>query len=235
MGRGHRYFGTPIPSALGDNHVEVGLDTINSLCQKTMAVMTEYPFTREQTVPMLFPPDVLDRALAAKELIEPETNTIDYTIAGAVLNLHYVGSYWPPINESAMALQPSAEPLLAFIEQVRAIHLQFEEIKDVLCWLNRNATPGAIRYYFPVASALCPDSPPLKALPHVPSRYTQPIGINDWMQTIKDASACYASTQMLPGTARFRQRERAMWLTFPGEMIRRGPIECHSDSMTYNL
>lgn len=236
MGSRNRTYGDVQPSALGDSHVIAAIEAIDKLCQKTMSVMTEYPFTREQTIPMLFPPDVLDRAHAAKGLIDPISNIVGYSVRDAYLYLDYTGSHWPAIRAGdATELQPNAAPLLAFIKQVRTIHLQFEELKGVLRWLNRNATPGAIRYYFPIASALCPQSPSLKALPHVPSRYTQPAGINDWMQSIKDASACYASAQLLPVAAKPRSRERSMWLTFPGEMIRCGPVEFHADSTTYNL
>jgi len=55
--------GTPIPSALGDGHVESAVSTINGLCQRTVAAMTEYELSRDDTIRALFPPDVLNRAI----------------------------------------------------------------------------------------------------------------------------------------------------------------------------
>jgi hypothetical protein len=244
MGRRNRNFGTPIPSALGDNHVDAAIGTINTLCQRTVQALTEYTPTRDETIRMLLPQEMLDRALAAKELIEPDSLIMEYdTVAPDVsLNLDYRDDnyqktgYYPPINEGGgLVLQAGHEKLLTFIEGVRTIHHQFEELKAVLRWLNRNATPGAIRYYFPTVLALCPDSPPVKDLQHVPSRYHQPAGIGDWMQSIKDASACFASTQMLPGSAVKRPREK-MWLTFSGTIVKRGDIAAFTtDNITYNF
>lgn len=238
MSRNKRHFGTPIPSALGDGHVESAVGTINQLCQRTVAVMTEYTMTRDETVCALFSPDVLHRAMAATDLIEPESHVIRYNLdpigpVNLTINYRDAGAY-PPIKESAMVLQASSDVLVAFIEKVRAIHEQFEELKAVLRWLNRNATPGAIRYYFPTVLALCPQSPPIMALQHVPTRYTQPKDINDWMQCIRDASALYAGAQMLPSTAKRRDRE-SMWLTFTPYEVHRGPIKFQTDQIIYNL
>ena len=237
MRRRNRLFETPIPSALGDNHVTGGIQVISQLCQRAMSVMTEYTMTREETIRALFEPEELDKAVAAKHLISPESPTMSYdTVAkGVSLFINYNKSMYPPINEGGyLVLQGSSVSLTHFIESVRAIHEQFEEIKGVLRWLNRNATPGAIRYYFPTASALCPQSPPLIALPHVPSRYTQPKDINNWMQLIKNAAATYAGTQMLPATAKYRQRD-SMWLTFSPKVVQSEQVLFHTDIMTYNF
>ena len=240
MGRRNRYL--PAPSALGDNHVHDAINTIDLLCERTVNVMTEYSVSRDDTIRMLFEPDVLDRAGAAVGVIDPSTNSEDYKISGCLLHIQYLryhGNYagsapWPTIRSGAMILQDSAAPLLHFIESVRAIYEQFEEIKAVLRWLNLNATPGAIRYYFPTASALCPNSPPLKALLHVPSRYTQPKDINDWMQMIKDAAACYASTQMLPTDSKPKDKT-PMSLTFPQTTLTRGNLTIRADAVTFNI
>jgi hypothetical protein len=240
MSRNKRYFGsTPTPSALGDSHLGTAIDIIDGLCQRTVAVMTEYSVSRDDTIRALFPPDVLERAMAARDLIEPNTHTIGYHIGSISTVFELSIKYWeprhyPPLNASAMVLQPTSAPLLAFIEEVRAIHEQFEELKAVLRWLNRNATPGAIRYYFPAVLALCPNSPPIMALQHVPTRYTQPKDINDWMQSIRDASAVYAGTQMLPSTAKGRDRGD-MWLTFRSRELQRGNVSFVSDSRVYNI
>ena len=240
--RRSNYTATSVPSALGDPPVESACTKINQLCQRTMSVMTEYPHDLDDTVRMLFDPSVLDRACAAKELIEPESHTIPYEIGSPIelsgmlyLNYKAAATNFPPINAEASNLQGHCTPLLEFVSKVRGIHLQFEEIKGVLRWLNRSATAGAIRYYFPAVLSLCPDSPPVRDLQHVPSRYHQPKNIHQWTDAIKDALAVYAGTQMLPASALYRGRDRGMWLTIPSCRVIRGDMEYSTDAITYNL
>lgn len=239
----HRYANVACTtqSALGDIHLANAITTIDRLCQCTVTALTEYPLTRKATIEALFTQDVLDRAVAAKKLIEPESYTIGYDLEepGAVpasteLAINYRDSSYPPINEEAMVFQPASDKLFAFIAKIRAIHEQFEEFKATLRWLNLNATPGAIRFYFPTILALCPNSPPIAALQHVPTRYSNPENIGNWIPSIKDAAACYANTQLLPSTAKKRDRNE-MWLTFRCYSVKRGDAIFPTDSRIYNL
>jgi hypothetical protein len=237
--RRNRFGTAPEPASLGDHHLKEAVATIDRLCQRTVATMTEYSMSRDTTIRALFPQEVLDRAMAARDLIAPDSyimsyDHIDHDVEVSMDYRTGIKSAYPPINESALVLQKDAEVLQQFIHDVRFIHMQFEEIKALLRWLNRKATPGAVRYYFPAASALCPHSPALLALPHVPTRFTQPNDINDWMDIIRNASATYASTQMLPGTAVARKRS-AMWLTFGGAEVERGNVKFIPDRVTYNI
>ena len=101
-----------------------------------------------------------------------------------------------------------------FIEDVAAIHFQFEEVKGVLRWLNRNATPGAIRFYFPSVLKLCPTSLAFADLQHVPARYSNPQHIGSWIEPIKTAAATVAGSALLPTGVEPRPRSK-MRLTFP--------------------
>jgi hypothetical protein len=238
MARRYRSSTPNEPSSLGGSHVENALELISKTCLASAAVQTHYTEGRDRTIAMLFPPEVIDKANAARDIIDPASNVISYEVEEDVqLTINYKEARTPAIQESAMRLQPTATKLLDHIKAVKAIYDRFEEVKAVLEWLNRNATPGAIRYYFPTAMLLCPKSPALLELQHVPSRFSQPLGVTLWIQAMKDASTTWTGSTMLPNDARPQGRD-AMWLTFKGRRVlhpETGETFYYTKPMTFNL
>jgi len=222
-----------LKSAIGDHYVDEAIAGLTRTAAETVAVMTEYPHTREHTLPMLFDADVLERAERARGIIVPNSEVEAYPIMPSVnLCINFKGAKVPTISPTAFRLQPIAGPLLSYAQQVKAIHEQFSEVKAVLKWLNRNATIGAIRYYWPSVLQLCPNSPALKDMQHVPTRYTVPQGISLWTQSLKDAAATVAGSLLLPAEAKARTKN-TMWLTFPQYTVERGGIEFETDTTYY--
>lgn len=207
---------TPTEAAsLGEAHVNSAIIDINRTCQIAMTTMTHYQPSREATVRMLFDDSDLDKLAAVRGLVETGTDIKSYEIdKNITLNIDYDGSTWPAIEPPAMKINPArVQPLLDFVRDASAVYFRFEEVKAVLRWLNRRATPGAARYFFPTVMMLCPDSPALADLKHVPSRYTTPPELSLWTQALKDAATTWASTPMLPNDAVARPRGK-LWLTF---------------------
>lgn len=231
-----RFFGAPAPrSSIGDSHVDAAIKTLTTLSRRSAAAMTSYTHSIEGTVAMLFDPDTIDRARAARGIIEPLGKVVTYPIHSAHLTVDYAGERTPPIMEEKLSLQPSATPLLQFIKDVREIYLKFEEVKAVLRWLNRNATPGAIRFYFPTAMKLCPNAPVWRDLQEVPSRYIEPVGVGDWIQSIKDATATIAASALLPGDVRQREN-RGLRLTFNNRTVQLTDRTTYdTDQVSYNI
>lgn len=242
MGRkGRRQIGVLTPqrnderSSIGDLHVSNAGDALNRTCAATIAEMTSYGRTREQTLPMLFRDDDLDKLKAVRGMVKTSGDTRGYQIQPSVtLFIDYEEALLPAIEAGRLYIQPDrVGPLLTYIAEVKAIHDRFEEVKGVLRYLNRNATPGAIRYYWPAALKLCPNTTAFADLVEVPSRYTIPPKIGDWMQSLKDAAATVTGSLMLPQTATPRTRN-TMWLTFSSARVRL-TLDANylTDQMTY--
>lgn len=227
MGRGRKQIGVLTPqraderASIGDVHVSNAGDALNRTCAATVAEMTHYGRTREQTLPMLFRDDDLDKLKQVRGMVKTASDTRSYQIQPNVtLNIDYEGALVPAIEGARLYMQPNrVGPLLTYIAEVKAIHDRFEEVKAVLRYLNRQATPGAIRYYWPSALKLCPNTTAFADLVEVPSRYTIPPKIGDWMQCLKDAATTVTGSLMLPATAKARTRDK-MWLTFPSTTVR---------------
>lgn len=241
MSRRSRTFdnsGDTVRSSLGDVHVGAAVTAINVLGQRSMALMTEYRHTREATLPMLFSPDTLNKMSQVRDMVRPESYIGTYDIPGTdtLLSINFNEALCPTIAPNMLDLQEhKVGPLIACIQTMQAIHYQFEEIKGVLRWLNRNATLGAIRYNWPTAMKLCPNSP-IKDMEGVPSRYHNPPNIGDWMQMLKDSATTFAGTLLLPDSAVKRNRT-IMWLTFPTKTITNdlNSASYVTDAITYNL
>ena len=224
-------------SSLGDSHVDKALGNINMLQAQSVSLRAKYAQTMAQTLPMFIPDDVLDKAAAAKPFIVPHREQETYPIlSGVMLCCRFEGSPWITVSKDAMRINPARiQPLLTYIAQVKAVHDTFEEVKAVLKWLNRKATPGAIRYYWPTAMKLCPQSPAWSALPEVPTRFSQPAGIGEWLQPMRDAAATMAGAAFIPADTTVPVRGD-MWLTLGATAVHRTPLSSYAtDHRTYNM
>lgn len=223
------------PASIGDNHVDSAGIEINRLMQKAVTVLTEYNPTREKTIEMLFTDSQIARSCNARGLVTPSGYCRSYSIHGATLSIDYNEALCLPIDESAMMMQTNLiPPLLAFIRDVKAIYYQYEEVKACLRWLNRNATAGAVRFYWPTVLKLCPNAPSMAALQGVPSRYAEPHGIGDRLQMLRDTATTMAGAAMLPTDAEVRVRNK-MWLTFQARVVEREGYSFTTDSLTFNI
>lgn len=237
--RGSRNWAPELRSSLGDSHVDEAVKDLSMMCAKTIATMTNYELSREQTLPMLFRDEDLRKAREANHLVDTSSNVKAYDIDHDVqLYVNYRDGNCPALEIGALYLQPQRMgPLINHIAAVRAVHARFEEVKGVLRWLNRNATPGAIRFYWPTALKLCPRSQPMLELQHVPTRYSNPPNLGDWMQALKDTASTVAGAQMLPATA-VPKGKGTMWLTFAQKTVDvdAGNFQHYTtDAMTYHL
>jgi hypothetical protein len=220
-------------SYLGDSVVATACSDLTTLAQTTVAAMTEYQHSRETTLPMLFADDTLAKLKQVRGMVKARDRIKFYPmLLNTRLAIDYEGALVPAIERDCFVVNPDRSgPLLHYIKAVEAIHRQFEEVKAVLRWLNENATPGAIRYYFPAAMTLCPQA--LSA--DVPSRHKTPEGISNWIQPIRDAAATVVSSLLLPSTAVPKARGN-MWLTFdPWTVQVAGGASYATDPVTYNI
>lgn len=237
MGR-RIYYGDKPRASLTDSAVDEAANKINTAGQKAVRVLTEYTPSREKTIEMLFEPSVIHRATQARGIVYPANEIVAYDLApddttAPTLYINYHEARCLPINKDQMKLQLHlCEPLMAFVAQVKAIHDQYEEVKGVLRWFNRNATISAVRYYWPTALQLCPGQ--MREYHDMPSRHNSPPGISDMLQAIRDSAATWASSQMLPVDAEKRPR-KLMWLTFGHHIVHCGAQSYRTGQITYNF
>lgn len=224
-------------SSIGDGYVDEAVAKLNRTCGAAVATMTKYGHSREKTLPMLFRDDDLAKLEAVLGMVDTSSQIELYKIIPDVfLSISYADAKVPTIEPDRLYLQPDRlAPLLSYIAEVKAIHDKFEEVKAVLRWFNRNATPGAIRYYWPTALELCPKAPAFDALQDVPTRYHNPPKVSSWLQPIKDAAATVAGSLLLPGDAHPRIRDK-MWLTFTSVTVHlANEVFYATDQMVYYL
>lgn len=226
-------------ASLGDAHVETAINSLSRTALISATTMASYQPTREKTIDMLFRDDDIAAAKRVRGLVTASGSTRSYDIDTKnriTLNINYEECPVVAMDSCAMSVHSDRiQPLLTFVEEVKAVHDRFEEVKGVLRWMNRNATPGAIRYYWPTAMKLTPKSKVWEDLQQVPSRFTTPENIGDWTQAIKDSAATVASSLLLPADVDPRPRVH-MWLTFSSKKVELSDRASYqTDQMHYNL
>lgn len=227
-------------SSLGDTHVDNAVHQLKKTAELTATVMTSYTPTREKTIAMLFRDDDIAAAERVRGLVTASGSTRSYPInldkQEVDLNINYYEC--PVVALDAAAMCPHSDriqPLLTFIDEVRAVHDRFEELKAVLKWFNRKATAGACRAYWPTAMKLTPKSKAWEDLQGVPSRYSEPPHVGDWLQAIRDSAQTFTQSLMLPTDVDTRPRNH-MWLTFKSRtVVLSDNASYQTDMMTYNL
>ncbi len=189
------------PASIGDTHVVGACSKITSMMQTTANLMVPYSPSREEVLPMLFADDTLVKLKAVRGMVEPTYLWEKYPVATDIeLQIGFRDALVPTIEPEFLCVQPErASPLLNAIEEIRAIYLQYEKVKHVLRWMNRNATLGAIRHYWPAAMQLCPEA--FRGLPDTASRFKTPKYIHEKLQLIRDSAATVAASALLPTDA----------------------------------
>lgn len=224
-------------TSIGDAPVDAACRQLGLQMQRACAVLTEYTHTFDQTLEMLFEPSDLAKAYAAKGVVVDPASTVSLQNILPNVTLIMDFSKQKAVTLAAGPLRPQPgkiAPLLMYITEVEKIYLQYEAVKAMLRWLNRNATPGAIRYYWPTALKLCPDAYAFEDLTEVPSRYKEPQGINARLQLLRDTAATVAASTMLPeGEPRIRG---AMWLMFQQRRVAiSDEVYYNTDILTVNI
>jgi len=211
------------PASIGDTHVENACSLINNTMLRAANLMVPYSPSREAVLPMLFADDTLIKLQAVRGMVNTTYQWKKYRVApGVDLSIDFRDALVPTIEPEFLCVQPErASPLLNAIEEIRAIYLQYEKVKHVLRWMNRNATAGAVRHYWPTALQLCRESPALANLTNTPTRFATPRNIGEMLQLIRDTSATMSASAMLPSDAETRAM-RALALRFmsqPGDGV----------------
>lgn len=226
---------------LGKRTMEEAVNKLNRLAQNTASTMTEYNTSREATIAMLFADEDINKSRAVRDIVKPDYLQKTYTVAPNVtLSIDYNDAMTVPIMPERLAINPQRiGPLHKVLAEIRVIHEQYEEVKALLRWFNRTATPGAIRFYWPSILKICGNAPAFVDLQGVPSRYQEPPGISDRLQMIRDTATIIAASAMLPSMARPRQRSH-LWITFGSYTYTRpddfaGAVVFLTDSAVYNL
>lgn len=219
--RNRGLMGQPEPrQSIGDSYVSEGCGRLTLMCTKAANLMYSYGKSREETLPMLFSPETLRIAREAKNVVPVYTHSGEYEIEPYVeLVIDFEKSALAAILPTMMQINHyAASPLLHYVAEIKALYFQYEEVKAVLRWLNRNATPGAVRYLFPSALTLCPNSPQMRDMDHLPTRFTNPANIGPWLPRIKNATNTMAQTLLLPNEATAAPRS-SMRLAFSGTTV----------------
>lgn len=221
-------------SSIGESHMEKALINLNRQQQIAATVRTAYDRPLMETIHMLIDDDSYNKLHAVKDLIKTAGSSRDYPLQDVRFFVEFQHADIPAF-EKAVVQTDRIAPLLTFLHELATVHWAYEEVRGVLKWLNRNATPGAIRYYWPSAMKLTETSPIWAELGSVPTRYTTPDGIGDWLQNLKDAAATVTGMLLLPNDVPPRPKNQ-MWVTFPSKNIRVGEgAGYNTDAVTYYI
>lgn len=106
------------------------------------------------------------------------------------LNLSRIGMLRPRTEDIKIDAERGA-PIMEALRHVERINQEFIRVRDVIQWLEENATLAAARYYFPSLCALVPSSHPIHRING--ARYRDPVGIAAIIPAIREASATVAS------------------------------------------
>lgn len=242
MGRRRRrssFGGREERSTMGDHALECAIAKVETMQAKAVNLMTSYGETTPHTISMLFDPVDIRKAEAACGVVDTHTQQLEYQVAdrcGLTLMYTHMTRLGPlPIRQDRMVLQPHATKLLKFVADVRAVHEQYEDVKAVLRWLNKNATAGAIRYYWPPALKLTQgQTSAFDTLQDVPTRFATPSGIGKWAQLLRETSSTLAGAAMMPSDAKAKDHDE-MWLTFREYNVQRGEVSYHTNSRMYYI
>jgi hypothetical protein len=185
-------------SALGKKY-PLAMSTITALTDNVVYAMVRPEFTMSEVISSLFDKDVLSLLQIAAAVARDNNTSAKYILDEATVTIVFDRDYPPmlaPAQSQVLPQHPNS-PLMQAIDAVRAIHFEFGAVAHVCEWLNYNATPAAIRYYWPTMAALVPGG--LDTLPEgVPHKFTDVPGIADYLPLIKQTAGSVAAALLCP-------------------------------------
>lgn len=196
------------------------LDTISNLEAQTIAVMVERPFTAHDVMEWLFPADVLRKCKDAYSVVHEPTTSVSYRVPfDDTMYARLWLSVFPNFDmllpaTHMLTVSDEAVPLLKAMHQASTICKEWNTVRTVLDWLDKNATPGAIRAYCPsLLTLIAPDNSPLFAASG--DRYREPKDICGQLSALRSVAATIAAARLLPPTEPTKNYTIRFDLLFP--------------------
>jgi hypothetical protein len=193
-------------------------------------------FKAADALDWVFSADVLQRAAAVKGIVTPGYKHENYHLPNTniTLTLDFENLPVPPIMSTAATPDLSkCATFVAAIKTAQEIQHKYARVKHLLRWLDANATPGAIRTYWPAVVALCPRSAIAK-LPSAPARCTTPHGIGEMLPLIRETAGTVAAMQMIPADITTRGATD-MWIALPSSREELDGTAYAVEAITVNL
>lgn len=169
----------------------------------TMAVEGAATFTPDQVMPWFIPPEIREILKAAAPYVESGGNYHTYPLMpefGVRINDWDGLGVGVPTKKAVVVDRVAAAPLVELGQHVAAELVKWAKVQHVLKWMDRNATVGAIRYYWPTILSLLPEDDAAK--PRVSldlgDRHRTPIGINLITPLIRETAGIVACGLLLP-------------------------------------
>jgi hypothetical protein len=183
----------------------VAIAALGVFAQKLVMIEVRWPHSMAETIEMCFPAPALEASQNAQRYIVParfyRTYLVpdprtpvgdDWRYPPCAVRLKFGETPYQPIKEEWF-LPP--EELYNTIKKVVAIHERIGRVIALLRWLDKVASPAAIRYYLPSVNALAPGCINLEG---EISRYVDPPGISWKLGAIREALATIACCLLLP-------------------------------------
>jgi len=184
----------------------------------------------------LFPAKTLDILRQAAAVSYESSSRMNYSVAKDVDLFVYFDKQTKPMlapASAAMSIDPvAALPLLDTIAQMRKVFESFAAVDHVMRWLDNNATPGAIRYYWPTMLSLVPDCAAVNI--ETPTRFIEPKGLAPLLPLLRETATTVASALLLPANDE-QGTTKGLSLQFSQQTFMMHGIEIVAEPKTYNL
>ncbi len=129
--------------------------------------------------------------------------------------------------------QPDCGPFIDAITQMKAVYEAWCRVGHMLNWLDANATPGAIRHYWPTMLSLAPRCDALKEASTF--RYVEPAGISALLPLLRETAGTVASALLLPELDLVTASSDNMLVTFQDYQLLHGETVIATPAHTFKL
>lgn len=220
-------------ASIGDYYVDAACARLTLACQKEANLLLR-GFTVEQITPMIFRDDDVAKLKAVQGLTAHATNTVAYTVSPQISMAVTFASMPAPHQRCFVWNDERSGELQEAIKAADALVAKWGAVKWMLRWFNRNATAGAVRAMWPSVLQLCPDSPAIKELSKLPSRYTNPQGLPALLPLVRTTASTVASMALLPDSTEARAYN-GIRLAFTARSILVEGVDSECEAISLNL
>lgn len=183
--------------AFGSQDYGIAISNIDALCVNVIRGTKVFPHTFNEIIPRLFSHLTIDILKKAYPVIQyPGGSNLFKITAHGEITLSRFDDIKMVVPNSKVVVKPVDAAIYASMNEVERVVREFAKAKHVLKWLDKHATLGAIRYYWPTVLSLIPGGGPFNG--EVPASYREPDGIHKMLPFLRDTASTVASALLCP-------------------------------------
>ncbi len=181
------------------------LKTLDNIEERAIYALVDIKLTTEDILNTLLDPEHIRLLRSVVSLAKPQYNVMSVYLKPYIARISIEASRFNvyPFDSNIVRDVPKESMLGQTLDQIMGISVRYDKVRQVVKWMNKNATVGACRYYWPAMCALLPADHEIHSCDGV--KFRDILGVASMIETFRETSPIVAGAVMIPEIKQARE------------------------------